>query len=197
MLQYYHVLVIISIVLWLMPPIRNYKTNFFIYFLLLAVSDPISTLLIRLHLLRPYYVHAAISFMLFLSLKKITRGSKSFNITAFFALCLLIISFFSGLVFEMGEFVKAVIAIINILIFFVILSKALLIVAQNATVNIFYFALLFYEATTIIKFIVTIFPVEEAVIQFLMTGAFQFLFAIFFTLFNENSPAMKINLKIT
>ncbi len=190
-MQNYIIVIYISMVLWLLPPIKNYKTNFFIYFLALAVCDPIGAVFSTHHILEPSLTGLLFSFIILVSLRNITDKSKLFDATLAIVFIFMILSFISlrGLGYGL-------VIVVHILIFFTILKRALTYIAQTGAVNIFYFVLLFYEATIVMKYFVIIFDLNEGVLQFAITTTFQLMFAIFFALSNENSQRLIRKLKI-
>ncbi|MFA3783344.1 hypothetical protein ABRY23_09805 [Melioribacteraceae bacterium 4301-Me] len=187
----YYNIIVVSVILWLLPPIRNYKTNFFIYFLVYAISDPIAIILSKFHLWGSITTFSILSYFILLSLKKFTSNSKLYDVILVFTFCLTLFIVF----FEKG-YSYAVFILMHFFIFFTILRKTILNIAQTFTINIFYFVILFYEATTIIKFLISLLDTQHGKIQLLVVGTFQILFAVFFTIFNENSRKMKVKLKV-
>jgi hypothetical protein len=66
---------------------------------------------------------------------------------------------------------------------------------QLGEFNWFYLVLVFYEITVILKVIVFISGADVGLFYLYITLAFQFLVAIFFTIFSEESPFLRIRLK--
>src|ERR1035437_8060525 len=56
--------------IWFLPPFRQYKGGFFLYFMILALTDPLGYLLYTIFKIAPYYFYAPSSlFLLFVALR--------------------------------------------------------------------------------------------------------------------------------
>src|ERR1035437_9359451 len=60
-------IVYFSILIWLLPPFRQLKGGYFLYFLTLGYSDPLVFLFLKLFHLNVEYIHLIIAFILTLS----------------------------------------------------------------------------------------------------------------------------------
>ena len=85
--------------------------------------------------------------------------------------------------------------ILHFLILLIFIKKLMLKLYQLGGFNWFYLALIFYEITVILNVIVFISGTEIGILYFYLTLAFQFLVAIFFTIFREESPLLRIRLR--
>ena len=66
----------LSVLVWLLPPIRQKKTFFFYYFLVLAIADVTSVLLIKFFQISSYDFYIIVSFCLFIALQEIKYLKK-------------------------------------------------------------------------------------------------------------------------
>lgn len=79
-----------------------------------------------------------------------------------------------------------------ILVFFI--KRAILYIANNQKVNLFHAVLLLYVLTIILKFFVRQVDVNAGSVYFVVTGMFEILIAVFFTIFREDNPRLLIEL---
>ena len=89
----------------------------------------------------------------------------------------------------------AVVTLVIGLILFVFIKKLMVKLYQFGEFNLFYLVLIFYEITALVKLIVLISGAEIGIAYYFLTVAFQFLIAIFFMIFREESPILRIRLK--
>ena len=179
----------ISIFFWLLPPIRQYKERFFIYFLILALSDPLN--LVALHILHisNYYIHPIAGVLLIYSIDFSLNNIKRY----WYFHILFIAAFIAGLFLIPNR--------IQLMLFlhFIILIKfmkiAFISLHKFNTINIFLFVLVFYELLAVINFLVFLNDFDIKVIFYYSTIFFESIIAIFFTIFKENNPHLKISLK--
>jgi hypothetical protein len=174
-----------SIVLWLIPPIRQYKTNYFFFFLILALIDPIVMLYSKI---TPYNV--PLSFYIFtnslLFISIIDKDSLKRN-------WFLIIS---GLIVLTGLVIFAnfsnnqsfiILIAIQFLILSTILKKFIVNFALNKTVNLFQLVLIFYLLTIITKFLNLLTSFADATAFFIITTIAQIIFGFYFSIVRENN----------
>lgn len=180
----------INIIVWLFPPIKQYRRTFFYYFLIFAVSDPINILLFKTLGIKPVENFLILSYLLFISIleqKIIKRYYPVFliSVTLITALSLNFLDEHSSIM---------MLIIVHTVIFFVFLSRLILTTTKTYSLNFFYLALNFYEATLLIKFLILVLKVETGVVYFYFTSVFQLLFGIYFSLADEEKPLLNVNL---
>ena len=186
----------ISIIVFLLPPIRQYRGRFFYYFLLLAVNDPIA----RLLLLKPFFmpqlkIHILFSFFLLIS---IIWQNKFFKIIIFSIP--IIILYFYGMSFvntsfvEVANTLRIIIGFLHVIIFFALSKMTMVELREKMGINLFLVILLFYEATMLLKFIVYGFGMSKGLLFFFMTLAIEILLAIFFICFRDDNPKLLIKI---
>ena len=180
------ILIYISILIWLLPPFRQLKGGYFLYFLILGYSDPLALLLLKFIKLNANYTHLIVAFLLAIS---ILYYAKNLNVKWGIILFLfLILSLFIN-IREIRYF--------SIISFHGLILSQLLILSikefyQESKINLYYFVLLVYELATIFKYIAFVYNYTSGVYYFYLSAAFEMLICIYFIFFNfQNSPYIK------
>src|SRR5674476_584731 len=62
------IFVYISILIWLLPPFRQLKGGYFLYFLILGYSDPLALFLLKFIKLNINYTHLIVAYLLAISI---------------------------------------------------------------------------------------------------------------------------------
>ncbi|MDH7603895.1 MAG: hypothetical protein QHH13_03260, partial [Melioribacter sp.] len=84
-----------SIIVWLFPPIRNYKRKYFLYFVFLAISDPVSLLLRKVGLNSKYisFIFIIFCFCYLLSILDKSEVRRYKNLLIFIVLFTLFLNY--------------------------------------------------------------------------------------------------------
>ena len=177
----------LSSIVWLCIPIRQYKTRFFLFFLLLGLFDPvfISAYYLFKNDITILYLLGS-SLLLQTVLFNFNAGSKSIITISLFIVCLIFAFYFPT---------KVVILqlIIHTLIFFSFLKIFTISYSDTRKLSLFFLILLSYEFSLLLKFFIHLTEFEVGVMYFHLTTVFQILIGIFFLFINEkNSPLIKI-----
>lgn len=183
------VITYLSVFFWLFPPFRQYKERFFIYFLIMAIMDPINLLYVQVLGGKNLIVFTIGSILLFYSINFSLNILKKFwyvNVL-FIALIILFFLYIPNL--------RLLIILLHLLIFIKFFKIGVITLHKYNSVNIFLLALIFYELSIIINELVFLSNYNIKVIFFYTTIFFQILIAIFFTIFKEDNPRLNIKLK--
>lgn len=187
----YEKLFYISLIIWLFPPIRQFRTKFFLIFLVLAVADPISLALVIFFKINigPIYALIASTIIAFLVLFKLSNaGSKRFYIIIYlvcFVLPLLSVNF---------KYYYASFTILHIIIFYQVLIIFIKENVELKAINIFLSVFLLYELTNIFKVGNLTFGITNAIEYHIITTIFQVTIGLYFSIFREDSPRNFIKL---
>src|SRR3989304_3856823 len=89
----FQIIYLIEIVIWFLPPIRQYKNNYFYFFLILAITEIFAFITYKIFELPTIITYAIFSYFLSLSLidKKTLKKHLIIFILLFFALLSIII----------------------------------------------------------------------------------------------------------
>jgi hypothetical protein len=183
-----YILLFTSILIWLFPPFRQYKTQYFLFFLILALADPVMFLLLKLLSVEVTRTNLIITFFMILSLIDSNKLKKGWIFVFLFLLILLTAA--SRLPLKEVYQLKI---ILSCIILFFIVKDSLLYLNKHQTINLFYLVLILYEITIVIKFIYTASRTHTGSIYFYTTGFFEIFIGIFFCFYNmKNSPEYRL-----
>jgi hypothetical protein len=170
----------IGIVVWLAPPIRQFRTPLFYFYLILAFGDTISLAygsILGRSIPLGYYV--VLSFLLIVSLtdKVIVRRNK-YLILAIGVLLVI------GLFFVRLEtsYYFILFALLHSIIFFMILKLFIMSYVNYSKINFFFLMLLFYQATALFKLLNMAIGFADATAFFVITTIAQIIFGLYFSI---------------
>jgi hypothetical protein len=182
----------LSIIVWLFPPFRQYKTSVFYYFLVLGIADIFSLFFLvylRIQFLPVYVIFSYCLLVALLEFEYIKSKKIAIVSLGIIIACLCLVKI-------VGNFYISLIAFFHLMIIFRILYLFVMKVAQKQVIDFFYLVLAFYEFTIILKFLNFLFELKvEAETYFYITTGFELLVGIFFTTFREESPKLVYKLK--
>jgi len=183
-----YILLFTSILIWLFPPFRQYKTEYFLFFLILALADPVIYLLLKTLSFQVTRTNLIITFFMILSLIDSNKLKKRW----IFISLLLLVLLTAAIKLPLKEIYQIKIILSCIILFF-ILKDSLLYLNKHQTINLFYLVFILYEITIIIKFIYTASRTHTGTIYFYTTGFFEIFIGIFFCFYNmKNSPEYRL-----
>ncbi len=185
------VVVYISIIFWLFPPIQQFKKRYFYYFLVLALSDPVALICANYLHCSPHLIHPISGFILVYTIDFSLDNLKNNWILH----SLFLIGFILGLLFIQN------LLFLVLFLHLIIALKFIYITIREAynenILNIFHLALIFYELSVVINLSVYLSGSEIKVIIYYMTLFFQILLALFFSIFTDKSRFLLLKLKTT
>lgn len=170
---------------YLFPPIRQYGGDFFYFFLILGLADPL-TYLIRTNLMvdvAPLYI--GISILLYFAI----TNFKSLKMNkVIFAIILIAVSY-SSTHFP-RELVVIFLFLIHVFIFAAVLKLTGEFFTVRKEINLFFVFLLLYELNAIVKFILAISPSQGAFF-FYFSGFLNIPIGIYFAIATVKKPLWK------
>ncbi|PKL83349.1 MAG: hypothetical protein CVV24_05365 [Ignavibacteriae bacterium HGW-Ignavibacteriae-3] len=177
-----------SMFFWIFPAARQYKTQLFWYFLVLALMDPLS-IIIHSATHYPYTTSLFTSILLYAVLySEVKTGTLKYLLAL--VITIMLISLFNlvpfGMIFRI---------ICNLIIIFFFFKRTLLFVADTGKLNVFHLFLLIEEISLVLKLVIVVYRVDAGDILFHITTAFQLLIAVFFSLYREDDKRLLINLR--
>jgi len=166
--------IIISTVVWILPPFKQYKSDFFYFFLILAFTDPLTIIGVYLLGISPHYVQTALGILLISSL--VYRPKHRY----FFV----ILSILTFVVFLSFSLQRNITHLTLIATHFIIVSFLILYfmkyVQEKKAINLFLVFLVTYEFINVIKLIASSLSYEHGVISFYLATTTQIFFGIIF-----------------
>jgi hypothetical protein len=180
------ILIYTSIVVWLIPPFKQFRTNYFLFFLILAIIDPISFLyrnLIAKNIPFEFYIFA--NFLLLISL--LENDSRKKNAFLFFSFGLILLGIITFANFTINQNLIILLAF-QFLMLADILKKFIVNYAFEKRISFFLLVLIFYFLTMITKFLNVLTGFADATAFFIITSIAQIIFGLFFSIVRENKP---------
>ena len=180
-----------SIIIWLIPPIRQRKGKYFVFFLILALSDLINlsiTLIFNKNL--SGFIFSISTFLLIISLFERTTIIKSRLPIVLILIAILV----ANVLITEPNFYYTIIIINYFIMAFIILKKFIVTYVDTRIMNIFLVVLLFYLSTTLLKLFNIIIGFADATAFFIITTIVQIAFGLFFSIFRENNKRLMVQL---
>ena len=177
----------LSSIVWLFIPIRQYKTRFFLFFLLLALYDPVFISAYYLFKVDISVLYLLGSCLLLYAVLFNIKAKTKYIITIFIFIVITIVAFY------IPTKVVIVQLIIHLLIFFSFLKIFTISYSDTRKLSVFFLILLSYEFSLLLKFFIYLTEFEMGMMYFHLTTVFQILIGLFFLFINEkNSPLIKV-----
>lgn len=175
----------LTIVVWLFPPIRQFKTNLFVFFLILAILDPINLAfgyIFKVPIPGLFWVLSVYFLLLAIVGREVMMQNK---VVLIVLLCICFVPTVLGLELMINF---SIMVFLYLIIFVFRLKELILTYVHNKVVNIFHIILLFYLLTLILKVLGIILGFANATAYFFITSIFQSIFGFYFSIFREDNP---------
>ncbi|MDQ7817824.1 MAG: hypothetical protein RDU14_12435 [Melioribacteraceae bacterium] len=180
------IIVFVSIIVWLIPPIRQFRTSYFYFFLVLALMDPIALIYNSLTDLRiPFGFYLFANFLLLIFLLDFESIKKNLYFIVLSGLVLFGVTTFGNFSNEQS---LIILVAIQFFILAVILKKFIINFAFEKKINFFHLILAFYFLTNITKFFNVLTGFADATAFFIITSIAQIIFGLFFSIVREDKP---------
>jgi len=178
----------LSVVVWLIPPIRQYRTRYFLYFLVLALSDPINISSFYIFHTGIWTGNVLTSCFSLIALLKRQRIKKNLTPIAAYIFIVFYLMYNTNM---NGMRILTGINMFLILLMFV--NDFVVSLKYHASINLFYIAVLLYNIANFIKVIFSFSHVKTGFIYFYITTFFQIFIAVYFSFFNvKNSRRLSL-----
>lgn len=179
----------LSTFVWIFPPLRQFRGRFFYYFLILAITDPVSKTFHYFRLEWSIPLFLLFSAGLLLSLPGQTRYLRLPYLIPALILYIAAVYFLQipDLIILMG--------ILHLMIIFVLFKYTINYVFKNGMIQLFHLLLLTYEVSMLLKFINVIFELHAGVVTFNFITGFQVILGILFCFIREESPKLALKFR--
>ena len=175
---------------WILPVFRQYKSNLFYYFLILALTDPIvHVCYFYFPFIKGPYIYFVSSLLLYYSIDFSNKKILSNWGRKLILLLILISAFYFNVDYQL------ILAIIHSLILYKFIKLLTIKFYHEYKLNLFYLVLVLYELTIVIKMSIVLLKTERGDLFFYLTLVFEMLIAIFFTIFREDNTKIIFHLK--
>ncbi|NJD22586.1 MAG: hypothetical protein FIA82_07955 [Melioribacter sp.] len=180
---------IISTAIWILPPIKQYKSDYFYFFLILAFLDVMQPVVFFFLHMDPR--HVAIIFLLFL----ISSLPSSHKQRYFFIILGIFTSvFFLGFSFQNSTLTLIRMAM-HVIIVIILINSFVKYTLKVKAVNLFLIILITYELITVFKFIAGILSFEEGAFSYVIATFIQIFFGIAFLFISFKTKDFPIHVK--
>lgn len=187
-MELWQIISLVSVIVWLGPTFKQWRTDYKYYFLVLAIFDPLR--LASYYIFNTYAVFLVLPFT-FLQLISLFITSKiPAKKWILFSLIILLSVFVKD-----QTIILAITFVCQILIFLIFFLKFADSLVNNNQLNLFLMMLIAYVSSTILKYIPPLTDINTGAYYFHITSIFQILFGIFFSLVNEWKIKMKADLE--
>lgn len=177
----------VTIIVWLIVPVRQFKTRFFLFFLILGLLDPTAYVLgqiFKLNISISYFLGTII--LLYPALFEIKKQIK-------FGLVLVLFTAGIIVVFYAMNISLIIQIVIHFMIFISFLKVLVVYFSENRKLLLFHLILVLYEFSLLLKFFIYYNEVGVGPAYYYVTTAFEIMIGIFFVFFNEvNSPKLTL-----
>ena len=175
--------------IWIFPPIRQYNTKYFYFFLVLLIGE-ITTFIFYYSLkINTILIYSIVGYILLLSL--LSRGTIKKYIVYIIILLLLI----SLIDFSLKNSSHILLISFQILVSLILIKNLIIEFRDKKEINLFSIILIFYVLTLISKFLNLFAGMTDAYTYFLITSPFEILLGLFFSIFKANNSQLILQLK--
>lgn len=169
-----------TLVVWIFPAIRQFRTFYFYYFLILACIDPICAvygIVLKSSIPHAFFPVASLLSLISIQTKENIIKYNYLYISAFVIILL-------TQIFANSIYATIVIALLlHLLIFGSFLKSFIITYSFKQSINIFLFALALYELTIILKYFNILFEVTDVTTSyFIITSIVQAFFGLYFSI---------------
>ena len=178
-----------SMIVWILPLFRQYKTRLFYYFLILGLADPVAIVFFYLFNIDTLFIHSIVGILLFYFVdfeRKTILKDRVIN--------LVIIAGFITALFTLSNLILLII-ICHFLILLKFIKHIIIGLYEQGEVNTFYLILVFYELTILVNLIAIIGKTDLGYLLHYLTVLFDVLVAVFFTILRSDSKRLVFSLK--
>lgn len=181
------VLFFTSVIVWLLPPFKQFKGEYFLFFLILAFMDPIN--LFFLFIVKSAVFQSQIIILLnYCLLLSIIEKNLLRKYWIWFFIITLIL-FFPTIFHFTGNEIIFVYIVLQLGIALIILKNLITNYVLVGKLSLFLLVFLLYQFTTITKLSNLLFGFADAFAFFIFTTIVQIIFGLFFSVFTENDKA--------
>ena len=176
-----------SIIVWLLPPFKQFKRKYFLFFLILAFMDPIN--LLFLYIIKSTFLQSQILILLIYG-SLLSLIEKNLLKKYWIWLLFITLALFSPTIFHFDrKEIVLVFILLQLGIALIILKNLITNYVSAGKLSLFLLVFLFYQFTTLTKLSNLLFGFADAFAFFILTTIVQIIFGLFFSVFTENDKA--------
>jgi hypothetical protein len=171
---------ITSMIIWFCVPLRHYKTNYFYFFIILGIADPIKLLLFLTLKISVMKGTPLVFLFLIFSLLNKKYLYVCLIISLIYFIALFIINFLQNDLMEISFILQIVISVL-------ILYRILHLLNVSEAINLFQVILMTYILINIFKYLAVLLNFEQGIVSFYLGTFSQIFFGIIFLFINEKT----------
>jgi hypothetical protein len=180
-MRFAYVFLFISIILWILPLFKQYKTEYFVYFLILALTDPLVLVFLKLfHIVGNRFI----VFVALLLLWSLITNTKIKRLLLLSALPVFIIAVSYSLE---NKLIVGLGCAVHLIILGVIATNLLNRLLHTQTLNFFLSLLILYELIYVLKYLAIILNNETGAMSAFIGSVSQIILAVLFIFINIDS----------
>lgn len=183
-----YILIYSSIFVWAIAVFKQYKTDYFYFFLINALTDPITS---WLHL--GFHLMPLSFYPTFILLKNFSL-TKRYKFTFIWSMCMIVLSIsllLGGNIF----WLYLLCLTFTLLIFFVLVNKLIEHINQTRSFSLFLIMLVFYQLISLLKYVAILLDLYKGGISFYLATFSQILLGIGFLFVNINTKNFPIKVE--
>lgn len=180
----------LSILIWLVPPIRQYKTQYFTFFVILALFDPILYSIYLIFGIQSLRFYPIMTFLLIISL---SNNKKQFLWIAT-SVVILILTYINQN--DSARLYYLCIILFSVILYQII-NKLMQIIIQQRLLNLFLSLLLFYTLINELKFLAMALNLYQGVISYYLATFTQIFFGIIFSFITITTKNYQLSSKLS
>lgn len=190
--EYQYYVIVASVAAWLLPPFRQFREKYFIYFLILAFTDAVVTsLYLGIKIVIPNNLFYTVSsFLLY-----VTLFGKDELVKKKFLLLGLVLLIVVGTTISNPKQRYIVLCLFHTMIMYEFLKRFALDYSMREVINIFVLLLVSYEITIVTKFVVSILDIRWGELYFDLMSIFEIFLALTFAIFRERQLTFSVSKK--
>ncbi len=185
-MKFSQIVFLVSITTWVFPVIKQRNTDYFYFFFVLAMADPLRLLIYQLCGILPISYFPLFSFFLILSLSK-----KKYYL--FISAAAVILTLMPNIFHWPNNIVYLITAINHTVLLLIFINTIAGNLIKKKTVNLFMILIIFYEIITVYKLAAYIVNLNKGGISFYLGTAIQIGFGILFSFINVRTKEFKLN----
>lgn len=190
-MEIFYTLWIVSILIWIVPPVRQFKNRYFYFFLVLSLSGIISYFLRKVFFSTSNFPFLLSAFLQIVALQN-TSFRKRYNR---YQLPIMFLFLVAVVIINNRMFELYMITFLHVIILFYIISHFFYHNIRSKELNLFFIVLVLYQTLSVFKFINVVVLVYDSAFFFIVTFSFQILIGLFFCFVRPDNP--KFSFKLT
>ncbi len=182
MINFPLMLLLLSLVIWSIAAFRQYGNQYFYFFIILAVCDPIGLMYILAFHSQNIFIYATLNFAMYFSLPSMKTNRYKLNHIILFLVVILAQHFLiNSLIIDQILYGIAV-----LLILLKILEIIIIKINSERIINILLLLLFLYQLSVFTKFIIVFTNQPNALTFYHLTTIFEILLGLYFCFFKED-----------